>query len=128
MGFVVGITTDLDTMTFAGHESGAQLFGVFQVSVLHNVVHLLFGAVGLAVARSTTGSIRYPQYGGVAYLVLWVYGVIVDHDHGANVVAVDEADSWLHLGLGIGMILLAGVARGLLTPRGAARAPGTPTS
>lgn len=127
LGFVPGVTTDLGSLTWAGHESGAQLFGIFQVSVLHNVLHLAFGVVGLVLARSVVGSLRYLLWGGVAYLALWAYGVIVDHDHGANVVPVDEADDWLHLALATVMMLLAAVGRGLLTPRAAARAPGHPT-
>ena len=43
LGFIPGITTNYGAMTFAGHESGAMLLGVFRVSVLHNIVHLLFG-------------------------------------------------------------------------------------
>ncbi|HEV7622841.1 MAG TPA: DUF4383 domain-containing protein, partial [Amnibacterium sp.] len=42
-GFVPGLTTG--TLTFAGPTSGAELIGLFQVSVLHNVVHLLYGVV-----------------------------------------------------------------------------------
>ena len=45
LGFVPGITQDVDLMEFSGHESGAELFGIFEVSVLHNIVHLLFGVV-----------------------------------------------------------------------------------
>jgi len=128
LGFVPGVTTDLDTITWAGHESGAQLFGIFQVSVLHNLLHLAFGVVGLVLARTAVGSLRFLLWGGVAYLGLWAYGVMVDHDHGANVVPTDQADDWLHLGLSIGMIFLAALGRGLLTPRAAARAPGHPTN
>ncbi len=46
LGFVLGVTTNYDSMAFAGHESGALLFGVFAVSVLHNLVHLVFAADG----------------------------------------------------------------------------------
>ena len=49
LGFIPGITTNYDTMMFGGHHSEAKLFGLFQVSVLHNIVHLLFGVVGLAL-------------------------------------------------------------------------------
>src|SRR5690625_4974402 len=52
LGFVPGITQNLDTIMFAGHHSEAALLGLFQVSVLHNVVHLLFGVVGLLGFRS----------------------------------------------------------------------------
>ena len=50
LGFIPGITTDYDSMTFADQDSGAELLGVFQVSVLHNIVHLLFGVGGLWAA------------------------------------------------------------------------------
>ena len=52
LGFIPGITTDYDTLQLAGHESEAKLLGIFQVSILHNVVHRLFGVVGLALART----------------------------------------------------------------------------
>jgi hypothetical protein len=112
LGFIPGITTDYDLMTFAGHESDARLLGVFQVSVLHNVVHLLFGVAGLVLARTVSGARTYLIGGGAVYLVLWLYGLVIDHDSAANFVPVNGADNWLHLFLGLGMIAL-----GLLTTR-----------
>ena len=47
LGFIPGITTDFDTMEFSGPESEAMLPGIFQVSVFHNISHLLFGIAGL---------------------------------------------------------------------------------
>lgn len=112
LGFVPGITSGTDALRFAGHDSGAFLFGVFQVSVLHNLVHLAYGAVGLLLARTVTGARAFLIGGGAVYLVLWLYGLAADHDTGANVLPVNAADGWLHLGLGVGMIAL-----GLLTGR-----------
>jgi hypothetical protein len=109
LGFIPGATTDYDGMTFAGHESTAMLLGVFHVSILHNIVHLLFGIVGLAMARTVSGATAYLIGGGVVYLVLWLYGLVIDHNSAANFVPVNGADDWLHLVLGIGMIGL-GVA------------------
>jgi 4-hydroxybenzoate polyprenyltransferase len=111
LGFIPGITTDYDTMSFAGHHSEAKLLGVFQVSILHNIVHLLFGAAGIALARTASGARTYLVGGGVVYLVLWLYGLLIDHESGANFVPVNDADNWLHLVLGLGMIGL-GVALG----------------
>ncbi|HEX2145253.1 MAG TPA: DUF4383 domain-containing protein [Glycomyces sp.] len=104
LGFVPGVTTDYDTMTFAGHHSDAMLFGLFAVSILHNLVHLLFGIVGFAMARSATGAIRFLIGGGVVYLVLWIYGILIDLDSTANFVPVNGPDNWLHLGLAVVMI------------------------
>ncbi len=117
LGFIPGITSDYGSMTFAGHDSQAKLLGIFQVSVLHNIVHLLFGAVGLALARTATGARSYLIGGGAVYLVLWLYGLVIDQGSAANFVPVNTADNWLHLLLGIGMIAL-----GLLTTRRSSRA------
>lgn len=110
-GFVPGITTDYDSMELAGHESGAELLGVFNVSVLHNVVHLLFGVAGLAMARSWSGARAFLIGGGVVYAVLFVYGIVVKERSDANFVPVNDADNWLHLLLAAGMLAL-GVALG----------------
>jgi hypothetical protein len=122
LGFIPGITTNYGDMTFAGHHSDAHLLGVFQVSVLHNIVHLLFGLVGLAMARTAAAARLYLVGGGAIYLVLWLYGLVVGQDTGANFVPLNSADDWLHLFLGLGMIAL-GLLLVRRTPR-AARARG----
>ena len=106
LGFIPGITTGYDTLMFAGHHSEAKLLGLFQVSVLHNIVHLLFGVAGLALARTITGAKRYLVVGGAIYLVLFVYGLAVGQESGGNFVPLNLADDLLHLGLGLGMIAL----------------------
>ena len=104
LGFIPGITTNYGDMTFAGHDSEAKLLGLFQVNILHNIVHLLFGVVGLAAARAWEASRLFLIGGGAFYLVLWLYGLVIDLDTMANFVSLNTADNWLHLGLGIGMI------------------------
>jgi hypothetical protein len=104
LGFIPGITTNFGDLSFAGHESDARLFGLFQVSILHNIVHLLFGIAGLALARTAAQARTYLVFGGVIYLVLFVYGLIVGQESAANFVPVNTADDILHLILGIGMI------------------------
>jgi len=111
LGFIPGVTQNFDAMTFAGHDSGAELLGIFQVSILHNIVHLLFGVVGLAAARSLGGARTYLVGGGAVYVGLWLYGMLVDKMSGANFVPINDADDWLHLGLGAAMIVV-GLALG----------------
>ena len=106
LGFVPGVTTDYDTLALAGPGSEALLLGVFQVSVLHNVVHLLFGVIGWALSRTAPGARAFLVGGGIVYLALTIYGWLVDQDSAANVVPLNAADDWLHLALGVGMTAL----------------------
>lgn len=106
LGFIPGITTNYDTLMFAGHESYAKLLGLFQVSVLHNLVHLGYGVAGLALARTVPGARLYFVGGGALYLVIWLYGLVIDYESGANFIPLNTADNWLHFFLGIGMIAL----------------------
>lgn len=105
-GFIPGVTTNYDDMKFAGHESGAKLLDIFQVSILHNIVHLLFGVVGLALARTWNGARAFLIGGGLIYLLLFIYGLLVDHESDANFVPLNDADDLLHLALAIGMLAL----------------------
>ncbi|CAN3129971.1 DUF4383 domain-containing protein [Mycobacterium sp. smrl_JER01] len=121
-GFIPGITTNYGELTFAGHHSGAMLLGIFAVSVLHNIVHLLFGVAGIALARTFSAARMYLIAGGAIYALLWVYGMVIDHDSSANFIPVNTADDWLHFGLAVGMIGL-----GVVLGRTGARA-GVPTT
>ncbi|MGW7453229.1 DUF4383 domain-containing protein [Streptomyces sp. NPDC054787] len=115
LGMIPGPTTGYDSMTFAGHDSGAELFGLFQVSVLHNIVHLLFGLAGIAMSRAPGPARTYLIGGGVIYLVLWLYGLLVDRGTDANFIPVNTPDNWLHFGLGLTMVVL-GLLLGRNTP------------
>lgn len=117
LGFIPGITTNYGDMYLAGPESGAKLFDLFQVSVLHNLVHIASGIAGLAMARSVATARIYLIGGGAVYLVLWLYGLAVNQTSPANFVPFNTADNWLHLFLGVSMISL-----GILATRDRVRA------
>jgi len=99
-GFIPGITTNLyDGLDFAGDGSEAELLGIFQVSVLHNIVHLLFG-VGIFLAATPEGARNYLIGAGTIYLVLFVLGIL----GGADWIPANNADDWLHLVLGAALL------------------------
>lgn len=111
-GFIPGVTSNVDHITFAGHGSDAQLFGVFQVSILHNLVHLLFGVAGVVLSRTRESARAFLLGAGTIYLALFLYGQFTGQHSGANFVPLDHNDDVLHLSLGLGML-----AVGLLPQR-----------
>ena len=101
LGFVPGITSHYSDLSFAGHDSNAKLLGIFQTSILHNIVHIAFG-VGILMAKTVEGARTYLVGGGVVYLVVWLVGII----GGLDWLPVNTADNWLHLVLGVGIVAL----------------------
>lgn len=117
LGFVPGITEAIEALAFSGHQSKAMLLGVFQVSVLHNLLHALTGLAGLWMAKLPLQSRTFLIGAGVAYLSLWIFGLLIPHDSPVNVVPFNDMDNWLHLGFGMGMIALGvAYARDVVSP------------
>jgi Domain of unknown function (DUF4383) len=106
LGFIPGITSNYGDLKFAGHDSNAQLLGIFDTSILHNIVHLLFGVAGIVLSGTWDGARTFLVGGGAIYLVLFVYGAVFHGEKGSNWIPVNWADNVLHLALGAGMIVL----------------------
>jgi hypothetical protein len=98
LGFVPSITSS--SIAFAGEGSSAKLIGVFQVSDLQNIIHILLGLAGVALAKTTPGARQYLLGGGIAFLVLWALGIV----NAGKWIPVNAADDWLHLAIGVGLI------------------------
>lgn len=117
-GFIPGVTAMYDQLELYGTDSRAELLDLFRVSILHNIVHLLF-AVGLLAAAKASTAKAYLLGGGVAYLGVFAYGSVVKEESEANFLPLNEADNLLHLGLSLAMILLGLI--GLAVERGRSR-------
>ena len=94
--FVTGASMDADM------ETAPRLLGLFPVNVLHNVVHLLFGAWGLAAARTHPAAVSYGMVGGIAYLALALIGFVLPDFFG--LIPIGGNDIWLHAVLGIALL------------------------
>jgi hypothetical protein len=118
---VVGIAGFFYNASFGtgdGTERDAVL-GILDVNGWHNVVHIVTGALGLAVSGAYDGSRAYALGFGAVYLVVALLGFIAgDGDEILNFMPVNTEDNLLHLLIGI-----AGVGAGLATP--ATPAPST---
>ena len=113
-GFIPGITTNLyDGLEFAGDSGNAKVLGLFEVSILHNIVHGLFGLAGLALAKTASGARTYLIGGGAIYILLAAIQAVGAGDW----VPLVGPDLWLHLALGLGMIGLGyGLTRESVKP------------
>ena len=98
LGFIPGITEDAPG-SFAGEDSDGSLLGVFQVSVLHNLAHLAFG-VGILAARKHATALTYLLVSGVAYVALFLLGILGAMDW----LPADDTDDWLHLVLAAALL------------------------
>ena len=72
------------------------LFGLFHVNVLHSLVHVLFGVMGLAMARSFDSARTYARIVAVAYGALTVMGLIPGLNTMFGLVPIHGHDVWLH--------------------------------
>lgn len=89
--------------------SGGALLGLFQVNVLHNLVHLAIGVVMIAFAlRGDVAARNVNRAVGVLYLALFVIGLFLVGTE-LNLVALNGQDNILHLVLGV---VLAGIGFG----------------
>ena len=120
-GFIPGITQDYDRLTVFD-DQGAKLLGIFGTNIIENIAHLLFGVAGLALARTWSGAKNYFIWGGLIYLALWLYGLIIEENSAANFMGLNNPSHWLHLLLGLAM-----VAAGYLLSRRVVREGGAAT-
>ena len=92
----------------ADMETTGRLLGLFPVNLLHNLVHLAFGAWGIAASPSHGGSRTYGQAGAVIYLLL--FGLAFVDPTLFGLVPIGGHDIWLHfvLALGLGYVGFAG--------------------
>ncbi len=73
------------------------LFGLFHVNILHSLVHVLFGVMGLAMSRRFDSARLYARIVAISYGVLAVMGLIPGLNTLFGLVPLHGNDVWLHL-------------------------------
>jgi Domain of unknown function (DUF4383) len=88
------------------------LLGILEVNGWHNVVHIVSGALGLAVAASYGAARGYAIGLGMVYLLIAFAGFIAgDGDEILNLIPVNTEDNFFHLLIGA-----TGLVAGVVTP------------
>ena len=100
-------------------ERGILIF--FDINGWHNVVHLLSGIVGIAMAGTAAKARLFAIGYGVVYVLVTILGFIVG-DGGLllSIIPINTADNLLHIA-----IALTGIGVGLASPAGGMRRTAT---
>lgn len=86
LGFVPGVTND------------GMLLGIFHVDAIHNIVHLLSGALALyAGMQSGMAAQTYFRIFGVVYALVAILGFVAGDGKVLGIMANNSADNWLHV-------------------------------
>ena len=91
-----------DALPLTVNHGHGLAIGLLPINTLHNVVHLLFGALGIAAARAMVLSPRsYFQLVAVTYALLVVMGLIPATQTTFGLVPIYGNDVWFHLLLAV---------------------------
>ena len=109
---IAGIIGFFYSSSFGEPGKVDDVFGILAVNGWHNVVHIVTGALGLAVAGSYGASRGYAIGLGSVYLAIAFMGFVAgDGDEILNLIPVNTEDNFFHLLLGV-----AGLGAGVATP------------
>lgn len=108
---LVGILGFLASGTSMEHDPqlAPKILGLFPTNLLHNIVHLAFGAWGLVAARTFSGARTYGRVGGIIYLVLAALAFVDPTTFG--LIPIGGNDIWLHAVLGIALAAVGFAAK-----------------
>lgn len=102
-GFIPALVTPPDPQQpqLAVSAGEGNLFGLFPVNALHNLVHVAFGVWGLAAYRTVGASVVYGQSVAVVYAVFVVMGLFPVLRTTFGLVPLYGHDIWLHVVLAV---------------------------
>ena len=90
---------------FFAHDTGETLLG-FEINGMHNVVHIVIGAAGLALSNTLSGARTYGWLLAIGYGAAFVYGLFAV-DQTWDFLSLNWADNWLHLATAIVGLVIA---------------------
>jgi hypothetical protein len=99
LGFIPGINQmhagDDPNLAVEGPGHG-HLLGLFHVNVLHNLVHVLFGILGLVMYRRDDSAVLYARIVAISYALLTIMGLIPALRYTFGLIPIEGNDVWLH--------------------------------
>jgi hypothetical protein len=95
---IVGIAGFIPAFGGSMSMTPGMLFGIADVNVLHNIVHVIIGLAGLAGGRTESGGISFCKTFGIILLLIGVVGFITPNLLG--ILPIGGDDIWIHLTTG----------------------------
>ena len=102
-GFVPGFLHPVhaDAPPLSVNSGYGLVFGLLPVNILHNLVHLLFGVLGIIAFAGVLSPRLYAQIVAISYGLLVVLGLFPATNTLFGLVPLYGADVWLHVALGV---------------------------
>jgi hypothetical protein len=102
-GFIPGLVQGRDYPNLAVDAGSGALLGLFPVNVVHHLVHLLIGVLGIAAYRAFDTARLYARGLAIVYGVLAVMGLIsaANLDTMFGLTPLFSHDVWLHAGTAV---------------------------
>ena len=102
-GFIPGLVQGQDYPDLAVNALSGDLLGLFPVNVVHHIVHLLIGVLGIAAYRAFDSARLYARGLAIVLDVLAVLGLIEagNLDTVFGLVPLFSHDVWLHAGTAV---------------------------
>lgn len=83
------------------YAPNGKLLDLFSVNPVHNVIHLATGVIALLCGLSSSfASKTFFILFGLLYLGFGIYGLYTGEDLLFGLIAINQADNFLHLGIG----------------------------
>jgi hypothetical protein len=101
LGFTPGAvhSMPMDSPPLVVDEGYGLLLGLFPVNVLHNLVHVAFGALGLAAYAGLMWPLNYARLVAVSYGALTLMGLVPGLNTVFGLVPIYGADVILHVAI-----------------------------
>ena len=98
MGFVPGLVQSppVDAPRLAVSTAYGYMFGLFPLNLLHDLVHIVVGVIGIGVAGRFAAALMYCRVVAVVFAILTVMGLIPGLDTTLGLIPIFGADVALH--------------------------------
>ena len=111
-GFVPALTPHTaDMQPLSVEMAHGRALGLFPVNVLHNLVHIIVGALGILGSRSLSGARFFWKGLAVFYGLLAILGMIPATNTTFGLIPIYGHDVWLHAGTALVAAYFGFIAR-----------------